>query len=146
MPTTKSRKTTTKVKTKGSEKRVRRATATRSSGNAVEASLLRAAGEARAFVRGDHGEARVTKVLTARRATVREAPVVTPSTVRSLRAEHRLSQDLFARVLGVSPETLRGWEQGKKRPSGPAVRLLQIAKEYPGWVKDQIKERSAAVV
>lgn len=40
------------------------------------------------------------------------------------------SQTVFARVLAVSPQTVRGWEQGSRRPSGSAARLLQLL-EHP---------------
>jgi putative transcriptional regulator len=28
-------------------------------------------------------------------------------------------------------KTLRNWEQGRREPSGPAMRLLQIAAKHP---------------
>ena len=148
MSTTKARKATRSTRRntarKISTKKGDRTISTHLPASAVEASLLRSAAEAFAFVRGDHSKGRVTHILTARTATVKAAPAVTPSLVKSLRAEHQLSQDLFARVLGVSPETVKGWEQGKKHPSGAAARLLQIAREYPNWVEEQIDERKTA--
>lgn len=42
-----------------------------------------------------------------------------------------LSQDRFARLLGISAGTLRGWEQGRRRPSGAARLLLRVAARHP---------------
>jgi DNA-binding transcriptional regulator YiaG len=88
--------------------------------------------EAVAFTRGDRRGARVTTVpVTARAATARRAPRFTATRVKRLREGLRLSQPVFAASLNVSPETVKGWEQGKKRPGGPAARLLEFAERYP---------------
>lgn len=42
-----------------------------------------------------------------------------------------LSQSQFAEVLGVSVRTLQAWEQGRRKPSGAAKRLLDIAIKHP---------------
>ena len=42
-----------------------------------------------------------------------------------------LSQAHFAELIGVSVRTLRDWEQGRRRPSGPAQALLAIARTHP---------------
>ena len=100
--------------------------------SAVEASILRGLDEAVAFTRGDRRGARVTTVpVTARAATARRAPRFTATRVKRLREGLRLSQPVFAASLNVSPETVKGWEQGKKRPGGPAARLLEFAERYP---------------
>ncbi len=46
---------------------------------------------------------------------------------------HRLgkSQTEFALLIGVSPATLRNWEQGRRTPDGPARALLRIAAANP---------------
>jgi putative transcriptional regulator len=41
------------------------------------------------------------------------------------------SQVLFARFLNVSPNTIRSWEQGTRRPQGADLKLLAIAKKSP---------------
>lgn len=51
--------------------------------------------------------------------------------VPELRARYGMTQQAFADGLGISVGTLRGWEQGRRRPDGPARRLLQILEEYP---------------
>jgi transcriptional regulator with XRE-family HTH domain len=44
-----------------------------------------------------------------------------------------LTQEEFASALRISVKTQRSWEQGRREPSGPAMRLLQLAaKQLPG--------------
>ena len=42
-----------------------------------------------------------------------------------------LSQAKFAEVLGISEDTLQNWEQGRRKPTGPAKVLLKIAARHP---------------
>jgi putative transcriptional regulator len=51
--------------------------------------------------------------------------------VSALRARFGLSQPRFAALLGISVGTLRNWEQGRRRPEGPARVLLRIAASNP---------------
>lgn len=46
--------------------------------------------------------------------------------VRRIRAATRMSQPVFARLLGVDKSAVAQWERGVKRPSGPAARLLEV--------------------
>jgi putative transcriptional regulator len=46
--------------------------------------------------------------------------------IKALRERLSLSQTVMADVLGASPSTVRKWEAGDKRPSGPSRRLLDI--------------------
>lgn len=43
-----------------------------------------------------------------------------------------MSQGAFAKLLGVSTRVVQSWEQGQKKPSGAARRLLQVAERNPG--------------
>ena len=47
------------------------------------------------------------------------------------RAKLGLSQLKFASLLGISEDTLQNWEQGRRRPTGPAKVLLRIAARHP---------------
>jgi putative transcriptional regulator len=42
-----------------------------------------------------------------------------------------LSQNRFARLLGISVRTLHHWEQGTRMPSGAAQVLLRVAARHP---------------
>ncbi len=39
---------------------------------------------------------------------------------------NRMSQTVFAVILGVGKTTVQQWEQGQKRPGGTAQRLLDV--------------------
>lgn len=58
-------------------------------------------------------------------------PAMSAKAVVSLRQRFGLSQPAFASVLNVSLKTLQSWEQGNRRPSQAALRLLQVAKRRP---------------
>jgi putative transcriptional regulator len=51
--------------------------------------------------------------------------------VAALRARFKLSQAKFAKLLGISVDTLQNWEQRRRRPEGPAKVLLRVAATHP---------------
>jgi len=58
-------------------------------------------------------------------------PALRPQEVRRLRQQLNMSQGVFARMLNVSPKTVQSWEQGERKPSQAALRLLQILAARP---------------
>ena len=42
-----------------------------------------------------------------------------------------LSQEDFARLIGVPVRTLQDWEQGRREPTGAAKMLLRVAATHP---------------
>jgi putative transcriptional regulator len=46
--------------------------------------------------------------------------------IRKLRLRYKASQAVFAAYLNTSPSTVQSWEQGKKQPNGPSLKLLNI--------------------
>jgi putative transcriptional regulator len=60
--------------------------------------------------------------------------------VRAVRAHYGLSQEKFASLMGISVGTLRNWEQGRRRPEGPARVLLRVAAKYPEAVLDVVSK------
>ena len=54
-----------------------------------------------------------------------------PVMVRSIRLKLHASQTTFAHMIGVSIDTLQNWEQGRRRPDGPALALLKVADVNP---------------
>jgi len=62
--------------------------------------------------------------------------------VAALRRFVGLSQSQFAEAMGISVHTLRNWEQGRRRPEGPAIGLLRIAARHPRIIRENV--RSAA--
>ena len=83
--------------------------------------LLESAREGAAILRG---EVEPSRVFTFPEVDVAE-----------LRESFKLSQLRFAEMLGISVGTLRGWEQGRRRPEGPARVLLRIAAQNPDAVR-----------
>ena len=49
-----------------------------------------------------------------------------PEDIRRIRTANHMSQAAFAAVLGTGKTTVQQWEQGQKKPSGPAQRLLDL--------------------
>jgi len=54
-----------------------------------------------------------------------------PASVKVVREKTGLSQNAFAGLIGVSVRTLQEWEQGRRKPRGPAMALLRIAFRHP---------------
>jgi putative transcriptional regulator len=80
--------------------------------------LLRGLSEAR-----DHARGRKVEGLRIHEGT--------PLDISAIRKRTGLSQTSFARQIGVSPGTLRNWEQGRRRPEGPARVLLAMLARDP---------------
>ena len=55
--------------------------------------------------------------------------------VPAIRARTGLSQAEFARFIGVKKATLLNWEQGRRKPDGPARVLLALIDKDPGIVQ-----------
>ena len=54
--------------------------------------------------------------------------------VKAIRKRLEVSQAVFAEFLGVSPATVRDWEQGNNAPSGPACRIIEeMNREPDAW-------------
>ncbi|MBT8083717.1 MAG: helix-turn-helix domain-containing protein [Woeseia sp.] len=60
--------------------------------------------------------------------------VVTSDVVREIRESTGLSQEKFAGLIHISVGTLRNWEQGRRRPDGPAAALLTAIRNDPKHV------------
>lgn len=50
---------------------------------------------------------------------------------KSIRTKLQLTQAEFAGLLNISINTLRNWEQSRRKPEGPARVLLGIAATHP---------------
>lgn len=58
--------------------------------------------------------------------------------VKSIRGNLKLSQGQFARLMGINLGTLRNWEQGRRKPVGPARVLLGVAALHPDVLVDVV--------
>jgi putative transcriptional regulator len=61
-------------------------------------------------------------------------PEIAAKEVTSLRTKTGMSQAVFARVLNVSTKTVQSWEQGERKPSHAALRMLQVFRASPTFV------------
>ncbi len=61
-------------------------------------------------------------------------PEIAAKEVTSLRTKSGMSQAVFARVLNVSTKTVQSWEQGERKPSHAALRMLQVFRASPTFV------------
>ncbi|CCA92509.1 DNA-binding transcriptional regulator [Novosphingobium sp. PP1Y] len=59
--------------------------------------------------------------------------------VALIRARTGLSQGAFARCIGVTKRTLLNWEQGCRRPTGPAQVLLALIAKRPSLVGELLR-------
>ena len=80
--------------------------------------LLQSVTEAAAIERGELKPSRTFEVRTA-------------NDVVRVRGRLGLSQTKFAKLLGISEDTLQNWEQGRRQPTGPAKVLLKVAARHP---------------
>ena len=54
---------------------------------------------------------------------------LSPSKIRKIRAQSRVSQAVFAALLNTSVSTVQKWEIGQKRPTGTALKLLHLVQK-----------------
>ena len=73
-----------------------------------------------------------------RRGFVAHEIVIPEPDVRAIRECTGQSQAAFARSIGVAVATLRNWEQGRRRPQGPARVLLALLAEQPEIIQERL--------
>ena len=52
-----------------------------------------------------------------------------PDQIKRIRDTSRVSQAVFARLLNTSLSTVQKWEIGQKKPTGTALKLLQLVQK-----------------
>ena len=67
---------------------------------------------------------------------------IKPPEIKTVREKLNVSQGEFALMIGVSVRTLQNWEQGRRKPEGPAKALLRIASRNPRAVLDALHTES----
>ncbi|CAA6801889.1 MAG: Transcriptional regulator [uncultured Sulfurovum sp.] len=70
------------------------------------------------------------EILAKKTAPSRAFDVEEPN-AKEIRSKFNLTQNEFANLLNISVATLRNWEQGRRRPEGPARVLLNVAQRHP---------------
>ncbi len=66
-----------------------------------------------------------------------------PMKVKQIREKLGLTQIAFAKMICVSPATLRNWEQGRTYPEGAAIALLRVADSKPEAVLEALHKKAA---
>jgi len=64
---------------------------------------------------------------------------ITSNDIRAIRRKTKLSQAVFAKLLNVSPSSVRQWEQGKRTPTGSTKVLLDLLEKSPHVLDYRIK-------
>ncbi|HAB52291.1 MAG: transcriptional regulator [Ignavibacteria bacterium RIFOXYB2_FULL_35_12] len=77
------------------------------------------------------------KILKGKNKPSREFDFENPDP-KQIREGLGLSQNRFASLLGISTSTLQNWEQGRRKPDGPAKVLLNVALRYPDAVLNTV--------
>lgn len=88
--------------------------------------LVRSVKDGGAILRGEKAPARASRSIEVEAKKVREA--------------QNLTQVQFAAMMGISVATLRNWEQGRRKPEGPARILLQVMAKHPEAIYDSRME------
>lgn len=75
--------------------------------------------------------------------------LIAPDKIRNIRRKTHASQSVFAKLLNVSPSSIRQWEQGKRKPTGSTKVLLEVLEKKPHVLdyrmeKNGIKKKKAA--
>jgi putative transcriptional regulator len=98
----------------------------------IEQGIIKGLKQALAFERGKRPATVRTHVrLNSGTTVVVAARGYRGKEIKRIRSHLKLSQPVFAKLLNVSPETVKAWEQGKRVPDGAAVRLLEVAEDHP---------------
>ncbi|MFH1985177.1 MAG: NadS family protein [Pseudomonadota bacterium] len=77
------------------------------------------------------------EIKTGRKAPSRNYEINSPE-IKDVIEKLNVSQNEFALMIGVSVRTLQNWEQGRRKPEGPAKALLRIASKNPSAVLDAL--------
>ncbi len=74
-----------------------------------------------------------SKVTTRTVKSIAPIPVLKSRQVRAIRQQLAMSQVVFADAVGVSPQLVRAWEQGQRKPSRLACRFLDGIRRDPSY-------------
>lgn len=77
------------------------------------------------------------KIRREERSVSRKTVLPEPDVVQ-IRKKYRMNQREFAALLGINVGTLRNWEQGRRKPHGPARVLLRVAEKKPQALLDSL--------
>jgi putative transcriptional regulator len=73
-----------------------------------------------------------------RKTPGRRVHVVEVPDAGAIRRKLRMSQSEFAKAYRIPLATLKGWEQGRRRPDGPAAAYLQVIARKPRETREAL--------
>ena len=86
-------------------------------------------------------DAQMSRAIPARlRKRLMDGRIESGDDVAALRRFVGLTQEQFAQAMAISVHTLRNWEQGRRKPEGPAIGLLRIAARHPRIIRENLKQ------
>lgn len=91
----------------------------------------------------DHAKGKIT-LKTESLMLPPEPPKYSKTKIKKLRKELNVSQAIFAKLLNVSIQTVRAWEQGDNSPKGTTTRLLQLIENDPNYFVETLSELKSA--
>ncbi len=99
-------------------------------GNEIEFDAETLVGNVEAFAAHVQGKRKLT--LRTRQLSL-PPPIkpVRPKDITALRHKLNVSQAVFAGLLNVPKVTAISWEKGRRRPTGAALRLLDLVRKKP---------------
>jgi len=66
---------------------------------------------------------------------------ITNGIVKKIRKKLKISQSVFASLLGVETRTISNWEQGLRRPSGTSKTLLNLLDKNPSVLNYKLNKK-----
>ena len=94
--------------------------------------LIASVKEAGRIARGESKAGHVHVYSSARVKQMRET--FKPAQIVKVRRKLHMSQSEFANVMLIPKATLQSWEQGRRRPEGPALVLIKVMSKDPDAV------------
>ena len=86
-------------------------------------------------------EANLEEAVKVAKGQVRPRAVylfLSPEDIKSIRERVKLSQAEFAREFQLHLDTLKGWEQGKRKPDAAARNFLRMIQADPDFVRQAL--------
>ena len=71
----------------------------------------------------------LNKKVKVRNVIIEKIPKYQEKQIKEIRNKLKLTQAVFAEVLGVSIKTVEAWESGRNIPNGSAQRILDLLKK-----------------
>ena len=98
--------------------------------NEIEFDAEALVGSVEAFARHVQNKQKLT-LRTCQLALPEPIKPIAPKEITALRQKLNVSQAVFASLLNVPKVTAISWEKGRRRPTGAALRLLDLVRKKP---------------